>query len=350
MEILQKDFEELSLLDINFNEFKNTTFLVTGATGLIGSLMIKSLLFLNKRFNLNVQVIAVIRNLDKAKKIFGSNVGSLVTFLVADLNVDELVIEKNVDYVLHAAATTTSKLLVNYPVEAIKTSVDGTQKILELAKKKQVKKVIYLSSMEVYGQMNTDGKVNEDELGSISLSNVRSGYPESKRLCELLCRSYSSEYGVPVVIARLAQTFGAGILPSENRVFAQFARSVINNQDIILHTLGNSEGNYIYTMDAIGAFFILFLKGKDGEAYNVSNPDNHLTIKKMAELVANNFSKGKVVSVKVELPDRDRNYGYAPDTKMWLDNAKLVKLGWAPKVNLVESYTRMISWMKESGV
>ena len=97
-------------------------------------------------------------------------------------------------------------------------------------------------------------------------------------------------------------------------------------------------------------FFILFLKGKDGEAYNVSNPDNHLTIKKMAELVANNFSKGKVVSVKVELSDRDRNYGYAPDTKMWLDNAKLVKLGWAPKVNLVESYTRMISWMKESGV
>ena len=63
-------------------------------------------------------------------------------------------------------------------------------------------------------------------------------------MCECLCSAYASEYQLPVKIARLAQTFGAGVNPSETRVFAQFARSLIHGEDIILHTEGKSYGNY----------------------------------------------------------------------------------------------------------
>ena len=78
-----------------------------------------------------------------------------------------------------------------------------------------------------------------------------------------MCVAFNSEYGVQVKIARLSQTFGAGILPGENRVFAQFARSIIEGKDIVLHTRGLSEGNYCYIRDTImGLFFILF-KGKN---------------------------------------------------------------------------------------
>lgn len=75
--------------------------------------------------------------------------------------------------------------------------------------------------------------------------------------------------GFPVRIARLAQTFGVGVLPTENRVFMQFARSVMNNQDIVLHTKGKSEGNYVYTFDAIAGILLLLTNGGLGEAYNI---------------------------------------------------------------------------------
>lgn len=99
--------------------------------------------------------------------------------------------------------------------------------------------------MEVYGSFTeANHNVTETELGYINPLAVRSNYPESKRLCENMCVAYYPEYKVPVKIACLLQTFGAGILSGENRVFAQFAKNAIEGKDIVLHTKGLSEGNY----------------------------------------------------------------------------------------------------------
>lgn len=200
--------------------------------------------------------------------------------------------------------------------------------------------------MEVYGQPLSSKKITEDDLGELSLTNIRSGYPESKRLCENLCAAYADEYELNVSSARLAQTFGAGLLPSENRVFAQFARSIINEEDIVLHTLGNSEGNYIYTSDMIKAIFTLLLYGERGQAYNVTNEQNHMTIKQMAELVVKNFGN-KNLHVKIDIPEE--NMGYAPDVKMWLSSEKLRSLAngiWSPTVGLTEMYNRLINYLR----
>jgi nucleoside-diphosphate-sugar epimerase len=174
---------------------------------------------------------------------------------------------------------------------------------------------------------------------------VRSGYPESKRLCECLCTSYAEQYGVGVTIARLAQTFGAGILPTENRVFAQFARSALAGENIVLKTRGLSEGNYVYGADAVAALLLLLTKGISGEAYNVCNEASHTTIREMAELVSQTLSRGKS-KIVLELDEKGAS-GYAPDVRLFLSSEKLRSLGWVPTADLREAYRRLGEFLGE---
>lgn len=341
--ILEDDFSGILDSKIDFEKFRNKSFLISGATGLIGSLVIRFLLFANQLLDLNMTVYALVRNKEKALKIYG-NKNSHLKFVLNDLESEEPIkISFDIDFIIHAAAITTSKLMISNPVNVIETSINGTKKLLDFANNEKKVSFIYISSMEVYGRMNNSGKITESELGYLNLNNIRSCYPESKRLCEILCRSYSEQFNVNVKIARLAQTFGAGILPSENRVFAQFARSVIKGENIILHTNGSSEGNYVYTADVIEAMLIMLLNGKSGEVYNISNEDSHVTIRQMADLVIRSFGSKKQ-KVVIDIPKE--NMGYAPETKLWLSNKKMRDLGWLPKFGLIESYQRMINWMK----
>lgn len=135
-----------------------------------------------------------------------------------------------------------------HPVEVIENICIGTMNVLRYARNVQVKGMVNLSSMEAFGQTEvSEHRLSECELGYIDLMNVRNCYPESKRLCECLCKSYAQEYGVNVKTARLAQIFGAGVFPNENRVFAQFARSVVHGENIVLHTNGKiTKKNTIY--------------------------------------------------------------------------------------------------------
>ena len=235
--------------------------------------------------------------------------------------------------------------MIEKPVETLLTSIEGTKNILNLAREKKCISVVYISSMEMYGAFNISKEVRENDLGFIDNLKVRSNYPESKRLCENMCVAYCSEYGVPVKIARLAQTFGAGILPEENRVFAQFARSAMQGKDIVLHTKGQSEGNYCYTRDCITGLLTILLKGTNAEAYNVSNPRTHTTIAEMANLVAEKIADGKI-KVVFDIP-KDNSFGYAADTRMILNSDKLQELGWKPEVGLEEAYRRMIMDMSD---
>lgn len=341
--ILTKDFDYIIKKFKDINRFSGKSILITGATGLVGSMLTRFLLYCNKKIGLNVRVYALIRNKQKADKIFANYLKESLVYVIADLKKDRLNINDNVDYIIHAAAVTSSKLLIEHPVDALEIAINGTEKILKLAEEKNVESMVYISSMEVYGQPTKSGKVKENELGYIDLTNPRSGYPESKRLCESLCTAYASQYNLNVRVARLAQTFGAGVLPGENRVFAQFARSIIKGENIVLHTEGNSEGNYVYISDAIGAILFLLLSGKKGQAYNVVNEDSHMSIKQMADLVINNFgsSDQKVV---IDIPNK--NMGYAPEVHMQLSGQKLIELGWAPSIDLNASYERLINWFK----
>ncbi|MGN8886886.1 NAD-dependent epimerase/dehydratase family protein [Blautia sp. HCP28S3_G10] len=343
---LQEDLELISESNIPIKDMEKGIILITGATGLIGSLLVKTFACLNRRKHADIKILALVRNVEKAKKIFGDILQSEEVELVVGDITEPLNIKGNVDYIIHCASVTTSKVMISSPVNVIYTSLNGTENILELAKEKNIKSMVYVSSMEVYGtfEIEPKQKVTEEMLGYINPLSIRSNYPESKRMCENMCVAYASQYNVPVKIARLAQTFGAGVLSGENRVFAQFARSVIEGKDIILHTAGKSEGNYCYTRDVIKALLILLNKGKDGEAYNIANEECHITISEMAHMVAEDLAEG-AIEVVFDIPETNL-YGYAHDTKMHMDSSKMQKLGWYPEVNLKDAYRRLIGSMK----
>lgn len=343
-DVLLEDFQSIAESDLPWEEYQNRSFLVTGATGLIGSLLVRALLYCNGVRGLNLTVYAVVRSIEKAKGIFGED--AQVSYVVADLAKDKLSFEGGCDYVIHAAAVTTSKLMVSDPVGTIRTAIDGTEKLLKLAVDKKAGAFVYISSMEIYGQPKGEGKTAEKDLGYVDLAAVRSCYPEGKRMCECLCTAYASQYGLNVRSARLAQTFGAGILPGENRVFAQFARSAARGEDIVLHTTGESEGNYVYTADAVRAILLLLVRGESGEAYNIANEESHVTIRQMAELVADRLCGGRI-SVVIDIPEDSASLGYAPPVKMWLDASRMRALGWTPEVGLMDSYQRMMQYMTE---
>ncbi len=307
--------------------FDGKTILVTGATGLIGKLCVKSLL--NSGYN--TQVIALVRDEEKAKNIFGES--KRLTYLVQDIN-QRINTTRRVDYIIHAASTTSSKDFVEKPVETIYTAINGSRNILEFAKNKRLEGMVYLSSLEIYG-VNEKENIKERDYGYIDILNPRSSYSESKKMVETMCISYGTEYGVPVKIARLAQTFGAGVSISDNRVFAQFAKAIINKENIILHTKGETKRNYCYTTDAVRGIFTILTKGENNNAYNVANENSYCSISEMAHLLENEYTK-------VEYNIDEINRGYNPTVKIALNTEKLNSLGWEAKVDLKEMFDRLI--------
>ena len=276
--ILQEDLDRISESDIPLEELKGKTVLVTGATGLIGSLLVKALQCCNRRKETGIKILALVRNQEKAERLFGDLLKREdLKLVIGDITMPVEVDDK-IDHIIHCASITTSKVMISRPVDVIRTSLNGTENLLELAKEKQVRSMVYVSSMEMYGALNlqNDQMVTEEMTGYLNPLALRSNYPESKRMCENMCVAYGTQYEVPVKIARLAQTFGAGVLPGENRVFAQFARSAMKGSDIVLHTEGKSEGNYCYTADAVRALLTILVKGENMQAYNVVNQHDGL--------------------------------------------------------------------------
>lgn len=341
--VLQEDLDYIANSFPDIDKLKNSTIFVTGATGLVGSYAVKALAAINRIHSADIKILALVRNPEKAKIVFGELLERGDVSLVVGDVLEKIQTEYKIDYIIHCASVTNSKEMVTKPVETICVAVDGTRNILELANENNVKSAVYISSMEVYGSPETSlPYVSENNYGYVDVLSVRSCYPEGKRMCECLCASYSHEYKLPVKIARLAQTFGAGVSKNETRVFAQFARSLINEEDIVLHTKGESTGNYCYTRDCVLGILYILIRGENGTAYNVTNESTNMTIAEMAKMVA---EKSEKISVIFDIPEDSLKFGYAPSVKMKLSSEKLRSLGWRSDINLPEMYERMIkSW------
>lgn len=314
-------------------------YLVTGATGYIGSMLVKHIIQTQD----GAEVIALVRDKEKAGRLLPKKVRLLRADLQDGGAAERLGI--SCDYIIHCASVTKSSEMISSPVEVIESIVNTTQNVLKLAEKCNVKSMVYLSSMEIYGKIDCpDGhRITEQELGKVDIYNLRSCYPLGKRMAENICYSYYKEYGIPVKIARLAQTFGKGVLSGDTRVFAQFARAVWEGTDIILHTKGNSMGNYCGIEDAVSGIMTILEHGAKGEAYNVVNEANTMTILQMAELVADKIAGGKI---KIAYDIQENNYfGYAEDTGLRLSGAKLAALGWRPEESLEMMYRDLVESM-----
>lgn len=329
-----------------YEPFRGMTVVVTGATGLIGSLVCKALLLADERLGLGCKIIAVVRDEAKLEAVLDGYCGMGDLVRVGCDFAEGVPDIASADFILHAAAVTKSKVMVERPVEVALTSLRGTEAMLEVARGTGAR-MVYVSSMEVYGTLPEGEIADEEALGWIDLAAPRSCYPESKRMCECLCSAYAAQYGVQVCSARLAQTFGAGVLPGENRAFAQFARSAMHGDDVVLRTRGLSEGNYVNTVDCVAGLLTLLVRGEAGLSYNVANEESHGTIREVAELACDVLGDGSS-RVVVDI-DESNSAGYAPDVHLRLSSARLRSLGWRPKTRLNESFVELGAYMNELG-
>lgn len=332
--LVEQDIKDiLSDKTIDWQSFANKHFLITGGTGLIGQLLCRTLLALDK----NIKITLPSRDKSRIRDIYGDN--PAITAIEADL--DKISLNTDViDYIIHCAAPTRSKFFVENPVETLNAIVNGTQNLLEIAKQQpNLQKFIYLSSMEMYGVI--DGETSETQQGFIDPLDVRSSYSLGKRAAELLCKSYNSEYSIPTINVRLAMCFGPGIPLNDNRVCKYCCDQAIKSEPIILKSSGKTRLNFCYTADAARGIFLLLQKGIDGEAYNLCNNYEQYDIAKMAQTIAS-FNNSKVI-----IENSSEKTGFAPDNTMILLNDKIRKLGWKPQNDTEQALRKTYEYIKE---
>lgn len=327
---------------IDWQQLAGSSILITGATGLIGAAIIRGLMAYNAKNTDRIRLLALVRNAQKAEKMFGDEMtAGRIKMIMGDIR-EQISLEEPVDYIIHGAGETASKAFVEKPVETVMTAMEGTVNLLRLARQKQVKSMVYLSSMEVYGTTQSL-PLSEENMGYLNPLAIRSSYPESKRMAENLCVSYFSEYGVPVKIVRLTQTFGPGISADDGRVFAEFARCAVEGRNICLQTKGETKRMYLYTADAADAILTVLTKGENGQAYNAANPETYCSIREMADMVSAEFGKGSC-RVVFKIPDTP-NMAYNPTQELYLDTRRLETLSWKPDKDLRTMYERMLQCM-----
>lgn len=311
---------------IDWDELKNTTILITGATGLIGTAMIKALLRVNEVRGLEIRILALVRDKKRACERF-KDINHKESLVLVEGCVESLpVITDNIDYIIHAASQTASKEIVTHAVETIETTVLGTNNLLKLAKDKRVRGFVYLSSMEVYGHPEKGHKVSEDEIGAMSPLNLRNSYPISKIMSESMCCAYAGEYSIPAMICRLTQTIGDDYNYNDNRAFAYFYRCIKEHKNIVLKTKGETERSYLHTNDAVTAILCILLRGTPGCAYNAADEDTYCSISDMAERLAGRAG----LKVEYNIEDEASN-GFPQTLYMDLNTASLKALGWKPQ-------------------
>lgn len=364
--MLEEDFTAITTSPlINWQLFANANILITGANGFLPAYMAKTLLNLNATLlkHSPCRVLALVRNYKHAREVFAPYLDSAFTkdsacrlepqaknkltqplesirqdlvLITQDVS-EPLTLPYPIHYIIHAASPASPRFYKDAPLSVIYPNVLGTINMLNLARTNPVRSILYFSSGEVYGEFA--GSIDENAYGIVDPTALRSCYAESKRMGENLCIAYGSEYGLPIKIARPFHTYGPGMKLDDGRVFADFVRSVVMGQDIVLTSSGEAKRSFLYLSDATLAYFLILTKGANNEAYNVANEQGVVSIKELAQIIASLFPE-KGLKVRFEPP----NESYMPSPILSCDvkTAKLNALGFSPKVSIEEGFSKTI--------
>lgn len=307
------------------SELNGKKLLVVGATGLIGTFLIDVLSNLNRSENANIYITAVGRNKEKLQSLFSAYLNQDGFKIIPHDIKEPLSDYGNFDYIINAASNTHPVAYSTDPVGTITTNVFGTYNLLEYARNHNIKRFMFLSSVEIYGEDKTgNSDFLETEIGFIDCNTARAGYPESKRVCESLCQAYIQKYDMDIVIPRICRVYGPTMLAEDSKALAQFIRNAVNGQDIILKSEGNQYYSYITVFDCITALLTILVNGQKGQAYNVSSAKSNITLKDLTEKLASKAG----TKVVFQLPNETEKQGFSKATRAILNNTKLLSLGW----------------------
>lgn len=336
--LYKEDLDYISNIDINWSKLDKKTVFITGATGLIGTVIVDAIMLKNSSSNINIKVAILSRNLKSIEDKFKEYIGnSMFSYVIGDVT-DEIKTKEKIDFIIHLASNTHPALYSAEPIRTIDTIVRGTKNILELACANNVERVINASSVEVYGENYGDTEsFSEDYCGYIDCNTLRAGYPEGKRLSEALCQAYISERKSDIISARLGRVYGPTIKEDDTKSTSQFINSSVKGLDIILKSQGTQRYSYVYVADAVAAILFLVDKGINGEAYNVCSDE----VKSLRE-VAGILSAINNKQVVFEVPSGKEKQGFSVVQNALMDTKKIKGIGWTPQYELGDGLRRTV--------
>lgn len=340
--ILEDFFSQLDNRQETVKKPHNCTILITGSTGLVGSMLVQYFLHLNEAHSSDIQLILPVRNEEKARALLPAS--SYISYVpcadICELNYSDIesYIKKGNQYVIHCAAPTKSKFLNEHPQEVQKIIVDGTRTVLDIATQlPHCEKFIYLSSMEVYGTLDDKNVTENTPLPELDKDNSRNSYPIAKRAAETLCQHAQN---IDTAIVRLAMCFGPGVLSNETRSYKAFIDDARNNNDVILKTTGATVINFINTIDMIAGVVLLLGNGEKNGIYNICyNSNSQKTIRDMALQIAAHYNR----QVQINITSSN---DFPADNKMQLSNEKIKALGFNPQYDLYQTIEQTIEYVE----
>lgn len=341
----REDIEYVANLELPWEKLQNKSILITGASGLIGSFLIDTLMEKNNH-GLNCTLYALGRNPDKAKSRFEKYWASPhFIFVPHDINEPlELDGVARVDYVVHLASNTHPVAYATDPIGTVTANIIGTNHLLKFAVDHHARRFAFASSNEIYGENRADVELfDETYCGYIDSNTLRAGYPESKRCGEALCQAYKKQKNLDVVIPRFTRSYGPTMLQTDTKAISQFIKKAVDGENIVLKSAGTQYYSYTYVADAVSGFLTVLLKGESGEAYNIADEASDIMLKDLAKIIAD-FAGKEVV---FELPDETEKAGFSKATKARLDGSKLKALGWTAKYDIRQGLERTVKMLTE---
>lgn len=325
-----KDVREVLACVPHVEKLYNKSILITGATGMICSSVAELLFELNRNEGSNIKIYLAGRSLQRMQQRFYCFTEDVdYTFVEYDATSGNAI---NIlpDFIIHGASPADPASLANLPVETIYSNIIGLKPLLELCKKEKGTRLLYVSSSEVYGKKDSPDPYKELDYGYVDILNPRACYPSSKRASETLCAAYKQECEVDFVIVRPGHIYGPTITDSDSRASAQFSRLAAQGKDIVMKSAGTQLRSYTYAMDCASAILTVLLEGNSGEAYNISNPDSIVSIRELAECIAE--VAGVNVFFEQASSKEQRSYNMMDNSSLY--SKKLESLGWRGLFNL----------------
>lgn len=283
-------------------------------------------------------VYAMSRSRKKVMEKFGDKVTPVIQDVAQPLD-----ILSKYDYIIHCASNADPKSYAIQPVETILTNILGNKNVLDYCKEYKKCRMLLTSTFEVYGEISNTSVYKENMSGIIDQTVLRNAYPESKRSCELLLRSYVDEYNINAVICRLPSVYGPTMLKSDSKAHGQFIKNALNKENIVLKSRGEQRRTYSYVVDVVSGIFKVLFNGLNGEIYNVANENSIASIAEVASICA------EIAGTKVvfDLPDKIEKKGFSQSKDCILDNSKLKSLGWNGKYTLKQGLVETIESLRE---
>ncbi|MBR0260864.1 MAG: NAD-dependent epimerase/dehydratase family protein [Selenomonadaceae bacterium] len=327
-EIYAADIAGIAKENLPWEKLSGKTLLLTGSSGLVGTVLVDALMKKNRDDNLNVKILAAGRNEKIASERFADYLGDKnFEFVKLDVN-NSIEINSPVDFIIHAASNTHPLLYSTEPVGTMTTNIIGTHNLLEFGRKKNISRFVFVSSVEIYGKaLNSEDLFDETYCGYIDCNTLRAGYPEAKRAAEALCQAYISQYKVDIVIPRLSRIYGATMRLNDSKAMSEFIMNGVRGEDIVLKSKGIPRFSYCCATDAASGILYCLLNGQCGAAYNVADSSEILSLREIAEYISSLAGK-KVV---FELPSETQAKGFSKAINAIMPNDKLRALGWSPK-------------------